>query len=112
MTILIRLLTCVFLSFMLYGEQGFVTLTLCDHDVQRHAQDQAGARQAHPEFDPSGKLPIIPCHNGMVCLCHVLAVTACPSHLAVFRSAVDVRPLPSILFIASHPLKVFRPPIL
>jgi len=107
-TLSTRLLTCVFLSLMLYGEQGYVTLVLCDHDVP---QGQADVRDSHAETDSSGGLPICPCHDGMACLCHLLAVAAPQTPLALSLPSAEALPASSALFAALHPLKVFRPPI-
>jgi hypothetical protein len=111
-TLSIRLLACVFLSLMLYAEQGYVTLVLCDHDIPQRQQEQAGVLDAHAEADASGGLPIFPCHDGMVCLCHLLAVAALQTHLPFSLLSSDAPPASSALLADLHPLKVFRPPTL
>lgn len=111
MTTSIRLLMCAFLALMLCGEQGYVTLVLCDHDVSQHQQEQAGVRVSQTEADSSGSLPAFPCHDGMVCLCHLLAVTTHqPSSIMLLPSA-GALPASSVLSANLHPQKVFRPPI-
>ncbi|OGG55272.1 MAG: hypothetical protein A3F84_11100 [Candidatus Handelsmanbacteria bacterium RIFCSPLOWO2_12_FULL_64_10] len=111
MTTTIQLLTCVFLSLMLYGEQGYVTLMSCDHGAPQRQQGQADVRDSHAETDSSGGLPICPCHDGMACLCHLLAVAAPQTHLTLSLPSTDALPASSALFADLHPLKVFRPPI-
>lgn len=105
-----RLLACLILSLMLYGEQAYVVWTLCDHD-QPHAHDQAGVRDSHAEADPSGSLPVIPCHNCAVCLCHLLALVTSQTPLINPFPSADALSASSDLFTDIHPLKVFRPPI-
>lgn len=111
MTLSIRLLTCIFLSLMLYGEQGYVTLVLCDHDAPQHQQDRAGVLDAHADADPCGSPPICHCHDGMACLCHLLAITAHQPSLIVPLLSKEALPASSVLFANLHPMKVFRPPI-
>ena len=110
-TISTRLLVCVLLSLMLYGEQGYATLTICDHDVTQHqGSDQAGIR-SHSKADPSRGAPSAHCHEGMICLCHLLAIPAHRPHLTLSIPSADALIASSTLFADLHPLKVFRPPI-
>ena len=110
-TISTRLLVCVLLSLMLYGEQGYATLTICDHDVTQHqGSDQEGLRP-RSKADPSRGAPSAHCHEGMVCLCHLLAIPTYQSLLALTIPSADALLAPCALSADLHPMKVFRPPI-
>ncbi len=111
MTLSIRLLACIFLSLILYGEQGYVTLALCAHNIPQHQQDSAGVRDSHAEADPLGEFPIVPCHDGMVCSCHISAVITHQPSLSFSLPSADAVFTPSVTFADDHPLKVFRPPL-
>ena len=108
----VKLFVCIFLPLILYGEQGYASLMLCDHDTPQHSREQAGVLDTHAKADASGSLPVIPCHNcTTVCPCHLLAlVTHQTPPINPFPST-EARSTSSHLFADIHPLKVFRPPI-
>jgi hypothetical protein len=112
-TVLLKAVACILLSLALCGEQGYVTLLVCDHDApQASPQCLAGGQTSSPESEPPGECPMPPCHDGALCVCHLSAIAAHQSPLFVALPSIHAFHDPSVASADDHPVKVFRPPMI